>query len=198
MYKFLVCMWYDEEIKEYADIFRKINEKYCNENGYDFFYCNKKYTDKPVSFNKIFMFKELLNNNQYYDYYLWIDADAHINRIDLRLETFIKHNEDKDFIWSGDITPNINSGIFFIKNTEFSKLFLSVWCAETKTQNEDWWEQGVLTLMWVADTMDIKKHSHCYRYGVLQSFTSHWDNFIFHMAGTNKNDRIKYAHSIKV
>ena len=111
MYKILVCMWYDEEIKEYADIFRKINEKYCNEQGYDFFYCNKKYTNKPASYNKIFMFKELLDKNLY-DYYVWIDADAHINKTDFRLEYYINGYEDKDFIWSGDITPNINCGVF--------------------------------------------------------------------------------------
>jgi len=30
-------MWYDNEIKEYADIFRKINERYCDRHNYDFF-----------------------------------------------------------------------------------------------------------------------------------------------------------------
>lgn len=189
--KILVCMWYNEEIKEYADFFKNINEIYCKMNDYDFIYCDTKYTDKPASFNKLFMLKELLSKNEY-DYYVWIDADAHfcINR---DLEGYINVNKDKDFIWSGDITPNINCGIFIVKNTKYSKQFINKWIKTKKTTNSAWWEQGVLTQMWIDNDMDIKEHSYVYRYGILQHFKNIWDNLVYHMAGTSKEDRIEYS-----
>jgi hypothetical protein len=188
-------MWYNKDIEIYANEFKKINEKYCKEQGYDFFYTNKLYTNKSPSFNKLYMLKELLNKNEY-DYYLWIDADAHIHKMDSKIEHFIKN--DKDFIWSGDITPNINCGVFIIKNSDYSKLFLNLWCDTNKTTNPDWWEQGVLTKMWIDNDMDIREHSHCWRYGVLQHFQMKWDNFIYHMAGTSKNDRINYIKCLNL
>ena len=191
--KILVCMWYNEDIKVYADFFKKINEKYCNDNNYDFLYSDKKYTDKPPAFNKIYLLKELLEKNEY-DYYVWIDADAHFcNNNDL--EGYIENHIDKDFIWSGDKTPNINTGIFIMKNTDFSNRFLDKWIKTKKTTNKDWWEQGVLTKMWIDNDLDIREHSFVFRYGMLQSFTDKSNNLIYHMAGTNKQDRIKYTKS---
>ncbi len=197
--KILVCMWYNEDIKVYADFFKKINEKYCNDNNYDFLYSDKKYTDKPPAFNKIYLLKELLEKNEY-DYYVWIDADAHINKMDYPLEMFIDNGiypQDYNFIWSGDLTPNINTGFFIVRNCDYSKQFIDLWIDTKKTTNKHWWEQGVFTKMWVDNDMDIRKFSHCYRYGILQHFKNKWDNLVYHMAGTSKNDRVKYANSLK-
>jgi hypothetical protein len=160
-------------------------------NNYDFFYSNKKYTNKPQSYNKIFMLKELLDENKY-DYYLWIDADAHFCN-NTPLENYITHHIDKDFIWSGDITPNINCGVFILKNTDYTKLFIKLWCETNKTTNSSWWEQGVFTKMWIDNDLNIREHSQCYRYGILQHFKMVWDNLVYHMAGTSKKDRINYS-----
>ena len=141
--KILVCMWYNEDIKEYADFFKNINESYCRMNDYDFIFSDKIYTDKPPSFNRLHMLKELLEKNEY-DYYVWIDADAHFCN-NYNLEGYINNYLDKDFIWSGDKTPNINCGIFFVKNSEYSKEFIDKWIKTRKTTNKNWWEQGVLT-----------------------------------------------------
>lgn len=193
MNKILVCMWYDKEIEEYASVFRKVNEGYCRINNYNFFYSDKKYTDKPSPFNKVDMLRELLEKNEY-DYYVWIDADAHFCR-ETPLENYIENHIDKDFIWSGDITPNINTGFFIVKNTQYSKNFLKLWSETDKTTTTDWWEQGVFTKMWIDNDMDIREHSQCFRYGVLQHFKNQWHNLVYHMAGTSKNDRIQYSKS---
>lgn len=195
MNRILVCMWYDENIKEYADLFRKRNEKYCNENNYEFIFSDKKYTDKHSAFNKIFMIKELLEKNEC-DYYVWIDADAHFCGNEYLLEHYITGHEDKDFIWSADITPNINTGIFIVKNSEYSKEFIQKWIRSSKTINKNWWEQGVFGYLWNNNTLDIKNHSYVYHYGRLQHFKSKNGQLIFHMAGTQKNERIKYSEFI--
>ena len=41
--KVCVGMWYNEEIKEYADKFRDINKKWCEDRGYNFFCGDKVY-----------------------------------------------------------------------------------------------------------------------------------------------------------
>ena len=184
-------MWYNEDIKEYADFFKSINQTYCKMNNYDFLYSNKKYTEKPAPFNKIHMLREVLKKNEY-DYYVWIDADAHFCNPS-NLEGYIKNHNDKDFIWSGDKTPNINSGIFIMKNTNFSKRFLDLWIDTEKTTNPHWWEQGVLTKMWIDNDLDIREHSFVFRYGMLQHFIDKSTNLVYHMAGTDKKERIEYS-----
>ena len=196
MNKILVCMWYDENIKEYADLFRKRNEKYCNENNYDFIFSDKKYTDKPSSFNKISFIKKLLDKNEY-DYYMWIDADAHFCGNEYLIENYINKYEDKDFIWSADITPNINTGVFIVKNSEYSKEFIQKWNRSSKTINKDWWEQGVFGVLWNDNILDIKNHSYVYHYGVLQHFKYTDSQLVYHMAGTDKNTRIKYSRFLE-
>jgi hypothetical protein len=191
--KILVCMWYNEDIKKYADFFKNINEEYCKKNNYEFLCSDKKYTDKPPAFNKIYLLKELLEKNEY-DYYVWIDADAHFCN-NSKLEGYIENHIDKDFIWSGDKTPNINTGIFIMKNTDFSNTFLDKWINTKETTNEDWWEQGILTKMPSSNDLNIKEHSFVFRYGMLQSFTDKSNNLVYHMAGTSKEERIKYSKS---
>ena len=40
--KFIICMFYDDNLKIYADYSKKINEIYCRKYGYKFICSNNK------------------------------------------------------------------------------------------------------------------------------------------------------------
>jgi hypothetical protein len=62
------------------------------------------------------------------DYILWIDADAIILDLSMRLENFGALYPEADIIASADIKMGyINSGVMLLKNTKWTRAFLSEW-----------------------------------------------------------------------
>ena len=123
--KIAVCTWYDDNIKEYADITSKINQKYCDNNNYDYIVDHtERLPERVKQWEKIPFILKLLNTTKY-DYIVWIDADAcfrydHLNQNLLR--DIINKNIDKDIILSKDIwesdTNICNSGFMILKNNK--------------------------------------------------------------------------------
>ena len=125
--KICIFTWYDDNIKEYADITSVINKKYCENNNYDYIVDHKKrLSDRHASWERFPMFLKLINTNKY-DYIVWIDADACFrfdNPNQNLLNDIINNNINKDIIFSYDIdSDEINNGLIIIKNTEYSKDF---------------------------------------------------------------------------
>jgi len=187
--KFAICMYYDEKIKQYADKCKYINQAWCNKNGYDFIFTNEKLINSShPSYNKLpFLLNTLIEKD--YDYLVWVDADAWFIK-DYKLDMFV--SSGKDFIFSGDITDNINCGIFFVKNTQYTRDFLCEWInGKYKNINPAWWEQGKLTTMFNQNVLDIKNHCFIYRMGMLQNFKSPYEtSLIYHMAGQPDSQRV--------
>ena len=194
MKKICVCMWYDDNIIEYAHLFKQHNQSYCDRNNYTLIHSDKLYTDKPQSYNKLFMIKELLEKGEY-DYYVWIDADAHFVD-EYILDYYIIEN--KDFVFSADITNNINCGVFIVKNSDYSKLFIDKWINSYESINENWWEQGVLGVLWNCNILQIKDHSYVYFYGGLQHFKYNSSQLVYHMAGTTAFERTNYIRNFLI
>ena len=70
-----VFMWFDNQIKEYADINYKINKIYCDKYGYTLIKSNiRKYPERKPHWERIPL---ILENFDKFDYLIWIDADAH-------------------------------------------------------------------------------------------------------------------------
>ncbi len=97
-----VLMWYNDNIKKYADNFYKINQIYCEKHNYTLIKSSTRtYKDRNPHWER---FPLLLKHIKDYDYVMWIDADAHFYVDALPLEILInKYN--KDIILSEDI-PN--------------------------------------------------------------------------------------------
>ena len=121
-----IVMWYDENIKEYADITSKINTMYCKKYNIDFITSHEKtYTDRKPHWERLPL---LLKNLKKYDYVIWIDADAFFYKDSPNITNIIKKYKDFDFIFSKDINKtSINTGIFIVKNTPYSLDFLKKW-----------------------------------------------------------------------
>ena len=199
-------MWYDDPIKEYADISYTINKKYCDSNGYDLIYsCKRNLPDRHQAWERFPMLLEILNEDRY-DYVMWIDADACFNiDCDTSLETVISLSNNKDILLSSDnnLDPNIpiNTGVMILKNTIFAKQFLSkVINSENIEQcrskfNKRLWEQDCVTYLF-NNNAEMKGRSVIYEYGILQLFTpdininTACDPIVFHYMSLPHSERI--------
>ena len=56
-------MWYDEGVREYSDMTKKINTKYCNLHKYDFIYDNIRILpDRKAQWECIPLIQKILND----------------------------------------------------------------------------------------------------------------------------------------
>ena len=220
--KICLCTWYNDGIKEYADPIYENNKEYANLHNYDIIKCSKRrLSEKEYSWEKLPFIEELLNKN--YDYIIWIDADAIIHIDSPPLENVIKEHVKYNFIFSGDAfirlnnnteftqkLVDINCGIFFVKNTNYSKNLIRHWYQHTYEQlHPIWWEQNNMIYMIKNNILDIQNNCYIIPYNILQYFTEDHKKFfyikkyglkdkafVFHMAGSTKEYRLNIVNKI--
>jgi hypothetical protein len=182
-----IFMWFDDNIKEYASINYAINQIYCDKYGYTLIKSNIRNCPKrKPHWERIPL---LLDNFDNFDYLIWIDSDAHFYIDGPPILNVINNHLDKSFIFSGDtdisenknITCEINSGFFIVKNCEFSKEVLNKWLHDEdlfkspKLSNSifgtnKWNDQGVLRIMYSENILDLCNKSIIIDYAILQHF----------------------------
>ena len=204
--KIAICMWYDENIKNYGDYAKKINKKYCDINNYNLIFSNKRNLPNiSPAWERLPLLLNTLNTNKY-DYVIWIDADACFNfNSKYKLEKFINDHKDKDIIFSYDMPSNkesserINSGVMIFKNTLISKKFINSVlnskdkvCVDGKTLERPW-EQNCINHL---HKKNIKKKSIILNFNTLQTFPKanggiffDKDALIYNYAGVDKKQR---------
>ncbi|KAF0982262.1 hypothetical protein FDP41_011192 [Naegleria fowleri] len=181
---------------------------YAYKHGYDMivyqqpFYKNSIFI-KPA-WNKIPMVEAQLEN---YEWVIWIDSDAIILRHELTLEDIIeiskkadwrKKDHKIDLIISYDINAGINSGIFFMRNSEWSRNVLR------RVQTS--WKYLPYSMHWYAEqtpfTMEIKygldEHVRVTYKRVLNAYLKDYSEgiaYIMHLAGCPKQ-KPKYCSGI--
>jgi hypothetical protein len=200
--KVAVVMFYDDAIREYGDITFQINQIYCQKHGLDLICSHdNRYINRHPAWERLPLILEHLKN---YDYLVWIDADAFFYYHSTSIVEMIQSNPKAGFIFSRDIgNDNINTGIFVVKNTNYSHLFLDKWAYDEELYKTNpypqWWDQGVLISMVQNNAIDIQNHCVSYGYGVLQHFFKHELHsykikpFIIHLASWSKEERILTA-----
>ena len=227
--KICIVMWYDNNVRGYADVCYQINKKYCQINGYDIIKDSvKRLSNRKPHYERIPLINKILHK---YDYVVWVDSDAHFYLDSAPIENIIEKYSNKDFILSADqdrhvletliniSTDKINTGIFIVKNTNYSKRILNIWAhdnylLENRIKKNCWNDQGVLRLIYINNVYDFRNHSVIIPFGVLQHFTYNGsqDNkyiekisypiltnlnmekpYIIHMAGMDSVERIKIA-----
>lgn len=206
-----VCliMFYDAAIKSYGDLNYKINKVYCEKYNLKIILSNqKKYNNRHSAWERLPL---LLDNISKFDYLIWIDADAFFYKNANNILDIINENKDVNFIFSNDIgNLNINTGIFIVKNSQYSIDFLTKWAYDEELYNNNpypyWWDQGVLVNMYENNILGIKENSKLYKYGILQHFKGNDKinntSLVFHLAGSSQKLRLKisyryYHHIIK-
>lgn len=187
-----VLMWFDQNIKGYANINYEINNIYCNKYGYTLIKSDvRRCPHRKPHWERIPL---LLEHFAEFDYLVWIDADAHFYTDSPPIKNVIDVHADKVFIFSGDkdaapvLTCEINSGFFIVKTCEESKKILKKWLTDEKLfrspqfsktiyGENNWNDQAGLRLMYSENILSIKDKSVIIKYGILQHF--------------NKSDKLK-------
>ena len=194
-------MFYDDKIQNYGEINYKINRKYCEKYNLDIILSNKKkYNDRHPAWERLPL---MLDNISKFDYLIWVDADAFFYNDANNILDIINENKNVNFIFSNDMgNKNINTGVFIVKNTQYSIDFLTKWAYDDNLYKNnpypDWWDQGVFVNMFNNNILDIQKNSVQYEYGVLQHFDDYdklnGKPYILHSAG---RPNIRYEISKK-
>lgn len=170
--------------------------EYCAKYGYDLIEDDLVYdTSKHIAWSKINLILKYLDK---YDYLVWIDADILIMNDKIKLESFIDRYSNVDIICGSDWRM-INTGILFVKNTEWSRNFLTAVYnnvydpeADSKERYKNW-EQG--SFIHLHDNNYLECRS---RVKVTDptEFNSYWYNyfpghFALHFAGV-RGDLLMY------
>ena len=116
--KIAVVQIYNDNIKTYAEYSRLINSIYAHKQGYE--YICWEYDLVPleysVYYNKILAIHQALKCNMNFDWILYLDSDAIVTNINIRIEDIIAQHPGKEIIYARD-KNGANNGVALIKNT---------------------------------------------------------------------------------
>ena len=189
--------------KEIDDMNTSILNKqhYCKKHDYTFVNYRERLSTRYCPWDKI---QCLIKTINWFDYVIWVDADAVFNNQSIRFEDIINEHADKDLLICKDpcyheTRPHCmtNTGIMIFKNTARSiQLLHDTWnsCADdnikvlNKFSYDGYpYEQGAL-----ANMLTTEKYSNCYYLYEQTKFNTHpssSDNntFIIHFMGQRQS-----------
>lgn len=130
-----------DDFRERVKLGIENKESYCKKYGYKFVCADKTLdTSRHPAWSKILLALETFNDPEC-KWVVWLDADTLIMNKGIPLSDFIDPNYNLIISqdWNG-----INSGVFFIKNCEWSKQLLKQAYNHTEFLNHHWYEQLAL------------------------------------------------------
>jgi len=177
-------------------------EYYCKKHNYTFVNFNERLSKRHAPWDKIQCILKVLN---WFDYVIWMDADAVFNNTNICFENIINEHLDKDLLICKDPcydtnAPHcmINTGIMIFKNIPLMfQLLNDVWnsCQDYSIDNLDKYsyegyphEQGALVTQLKTD-----KYANCYYLYEQTKFNAHPncsnnDTFIIHCMGSRQSE----------
>ena len=176
-------------------------QHYCKKHNYTFVNYSERLSNRHCPWDKIKCLIKLIN---WFDYVMWIDADAIFNNLSISIEDIINEHLDKDLLICKDPCYNpeayltINAGVMIFKNSVTSvKLLNDVWnnCSYhsvdvLKRNSYDGWpyEQGSLSEMLLKD-----EYCNCYYLYEQIKFNTHpnfsnSNTFIIHYMGSRQSE----------
>uniref|UniRef100_A0A0D6QZR7 Uncharacterized protein n=1 Tax=Araucaria cunninghamii TaxID=56994 RepID=A0A0D6QZR7_ARACU len=110
-------------------------KRYADRHGYDFIDASDAVDkSRPPSWSKILAVR---NHLPKYDWIFWNDADSLVTNPNIALEDVLysitgdmDYQNMPDFIVTEDVT-GVNAGMFFFRNSEWSRMFLDRWWNQT-------------------------------------------------------------------
>jgi hypothetical protein len=150
-----VCQFYTPNVT-YGVYTEKINEKYCQDNGYNYFVekdgskIQSKIPGRSFTWYKPHLIREVLGRFPDTEYVLFLDIDAIFCKNSRRIEEFI--TDDFSILMTQDHGPSlVNAGVMLVKNNEFTKKFLTEWwdiCEEFPRYKEGLWHDQTCIGLW--------------------------------------------------
>ncbi len=134
----VVTIAYGEDYQKSVRLGVENKRAYCQRHGYDFIYCEESLDlSRHIYWSKILLVLKTFENPNY-KWVVWLDADTLIMNQDIPLEDLI--DEKYHFLiakdWNG-----INTGVFFIRNSEWSQKLLTQAYGHTEFLSHIWPEQ---------------------------------------------------------
>lgn len=180
-----IVMLATDDIRAFSDITVERNRRYAEKHGYGFKFYNSILDDsRAASWSKIPALAENFEDN---DWLLWIDADAAVMNMDIRLEDLI--DEHFDFILTSDIN-GANCGVFLLKCSQYMEMMLDVIWDSKEFINHKWWEQGAVHELLKYDKR-FKEATLFLRKDKLNSYYHDYEHgdFILHLPGMTTETR---------
>lgn len=178
-----------EEFARQTRLGRETTQEYADRHGYEYVvYDTCPYPDitKPVAWYKLPSIKDNLAGN---DWVFWLDCDCIIVDQRRKLEEWVETS--RDFVFSYDPVSKVNSGCWFIRNTDFARQRLDDWF--NGPMGHRWWEQYSIDKLINLDEVDVLDNlSGIHRFAkpdrhIPRSFFyQHGKHWIFHAAGRQK------------
>jgi len=202
---------------EYMQYSQDLNEIYCNKWNYHYKIFNHKVCDIPPYWLRVRDLLTLLETTNY-ELICYMDIDAVFINHDIELYSLVNYIEQKsnhsyDMFIGEDPNPLrlLNTGVFIIKNTDWSKNFIKNWlnncinklgklhdiCSPWEYNNKHWtcnncdwagesYEQGNLEDMFNNNILNSKNKITILRQLFLSNEYKYTDSFVKHFMG-NKN-----------
>eukprot|EP00898_Chlorokybus_atmophyticus_P006313 jgi/Chlat1/6683/Chrsp49S06133 len=161
---------------------------------------------RPVPWSKIPAMLILLPTSEYI---VSMDADALITNNDIRFESMLDLKEypnvaSKDIVFTNDFdepwnaiprpSSSINTGVFMMKNTEWSASFMKrVYSDFPQSINHPWWEQQGVLLFRNVHPEEFAQHVQIIAYRHMNYHRPQWraGSFIMHAAGGHSQDKYR-------
>lgn len=185
-----------EKYKQIVKYAQRSKLFYAQIHGYDLHQdetCEDK--TRPPAWSKVKLILSTLAKYNY-DYVVWIDADAYIMNNNCKLEWLIydymlTQPASKDIMISRDWKCP-NTGVIFVHNTSWSKLFFECLYAETQFIDDPNWEQTAFIHLYDNNVMNSQSHILIQPVENQGLFNSYWfnyfpSNFILHLPGCFRN-----------
>ena len=215
-----VCMWYNDGIKEYADLTRRLNQQYCDKYGHTLIFDSVDRIPSTVkaglsvfaqyAWQRMPQLVEVMNSDQY-DWVVWVDADAAFRPSPGgdKLRKLVFSHRDLDAVFSADHprNPLLNSGVMLFQNTPFTRQLLDYYnlgaapsadehaCFVRGKQFLFPGEQGCVRHSYADNVLDLQKHSVIVPYGVIQTFalddSEYPNSMILHASGISTAERVR-------
>jgi hypothetical protein len=164
--KISVCQFYTPNVS-YGEYAEKINEKYCQDNGYYYFVekdgnkIKSKIPGRSFTWYKPHLIRETLERFPDSEYVLFLDIDAIFCNNSRRIEEFI--DGLSSIVMTQDYGPSlVNAGVLLLKNNEYSKNFLNEWwdiCEEYPQYKEGLWHDQTCIGLWHERQIDKSQFS---------------------------------------
>lgn len=214
--KTLLLTGSDNRMSDVLDLTLQSKMKYCSKHGYDLFIKRQWLPVKELNFGvnhigflRMFYALQMIS---FYDYVMWIDADAFITNLHYKIENIADSDHcffvscDWHFKQENDESP-FNTGNFIIKKNKNIDLFIdSFYKTSQLFLSSDLQEQQTLNHMYFnkIQNENIKKTDKKYLNPVpeLMHETQTWsgrppiqepwtkDSFIAHLTGAKNHERI--------
>lgn len=178
-----------DDYKSAVFSFRKSLVMYCEKHSYPLHTETDVFDgEREPLWYKIKMLQRYLDD---YDYVVWIDADLMIMRHEVPLSYFImNYMNDKDLMISEDHGNQYNTGVMFLKKSDWNRKLLNVIYNLPEIAGR-FHEQGVLTELYNRDVLKIREHTRLIPESCCRLFNPtpsvyRWGDFLVHFMGVKR------------